>query len=226
MPGQNSRIIFMNEDGKYIDSVAHYTSYDKPVVHSQFDGSFFNYNDKKYIKEAYYDTVFHVKNDMKLYPEYILNSGKYSIKYEDIAYLDQEERGEKLLKSKLVNVEFENDMFILATRWGGEELKNWEIESKNYIFIDKASGAAKKVRFYYSEETCRHFLKEKRYLNPSSFSPSPGMSFEPPEPRLIDDGSPTFTINNVSEDNTIWIRSENALDMDDNPVVVLVHLKK
>ena len=226
MAGCKSRIIFMDEDGKYIDSIAHYTPYDKIVGTSEFDGGFFNYNGQKYIKEAYYDTVFLVKKDMKLYPEYILNSGKYAIRYEDIAYLDRDERSQKLLNSKLVNVVFENDGCIIATRWGGEEVKNWATESRSYILIDKASGTAKKVFFYYSEETCKYFLKEKIYLNPAAFGHTPGMSFDTQEPRLMNDGSPTFLINNVSEDNTIWIGSERPLDFDDNPVIILIHLKK
>ena len=220
----NSRVFFINESSELIDSVTHYKEFEKKI-HSQaeFEGSFFSYNGNKYLKEARYsDTVFRITKDMKLYPEYCINVGKYTYSYEDLIG-----DSEIIRLIKFINIKFENDQFIAATGFSLKDLIDDPAkESGCYIFIDKASSSVKKVRFYYSEETSRHFLKEKTYLNPSNFSNSPGMYFEPPEPKLLNDGSPIFRINNVSEDNTIWIGTEKALNLDDNPVIVLVHLKK
>jgi|GEM_PF-3222378 len=220
----NSRVLFMNEAGELIDSVLHYKEFEKKIYsQAEFEGSFFTYNGNKYLKEARYsDTVFRITKDMKLYPEYCISVGKYAYNYEDLIG-----NSEIIRLIKFVNVKFENDQFIAATGFSLKDLVDDPVkESGCYIFINKASSSAKKVRFYYSEETCRHFLKEKTYLNTSNFSNSPGMYFEPPEPKLLNDGSPIFRINNVSEDNTIWIGAEKALNIDDNPVIVLVHLKK
>ena len=220
----NSQVFFINEASELIDSVTHYKEFEKKI-HSQaeFEGSFFTNNGNIYIKEARYsDTVFCITEEMKLYPKYCISVGKYTYKYDDLIG-----DGEIITSIKFVNVKFENDKFIAATGFSIKDLVNNPVEEgRSYILIDKASSSAKKVSFYYSEETCRHFLKEKVYLNPSNFSNSPGMSFEPPKPKLLNDGSPIFRINNVSEDNTIWVGAEKALNLDDNPVIVLVHLKK
>ena len=212
---RNSRIFFMNEDGKYIDSVSHYKRIDKQDIGISSENEFFfNYNGKKYLKESYYDTVFQVKKDLKLYPEYIIDAGKYAITFDDVL-----ERGDKFQKGKRITVKFENDKYIVVKEYP------FTIEKLSYIFIEKGSATAKRVCFYYSEETCRHFLKEKVYLNPDNQINTPGVFLEPPKRQLINDGSPTLRTFNVSEDNMIWIGSEMALDRNDNPVIVLIHIK-
>ena len=219
----NSRVLFINDVGELIDSVSHYKTFEKKIyTASEHEGGFLSYNGRKYIKEARYsDTVFRVTEEMKLLPEYCISTGKYKYKYEDLIG-----NNEIIGSIKFVNVKYENNQFIVATGFSVKELFNDPMEGHSYILIDKESSSSKKVRFYYSEETCRHFLKEKVYINPSNFRNSPGVYIEPPKPRLINDGSPTFRISNVSEDNTIWIGAEKALNNDDNPVIVLVHLKK
>ena len=218
-PNNLNRIIFFNKNGDYIDSVSHSEQYDsKKNGFSQSDGRFFSFNGNKYLKEGYNDTVFRVEKKFNLYPEYIINTGKYTVTYKDrIEWEDKYEKG------KTINVYYESDDHII--------LKESRSFKYDYIFIEKQSATIDKVRFYYNDEICKHFLKEIEYAKiPAAINIPDEMYISGGDikrhPLMIDDGSPSFEILYVSEDNMTLVGKEKPLNIDDNPVIVLVHLKQ
>ena len=202
--GNDNRIVFLNENGICLDSIKYEHSAERSD--SGFGaGIFFNYADNQYFNQRWDDTVFYIGKDLKIYPKYVLNKGKYTLSFKDYS-----EYSEKYQRIKIVHVYFENDQYIILR--GETGYTSWFHE---YICIEKETDDVNKVCFFYSEETLRYFRKEAEYQN-TPFSK---------DPVFLDDGSPTFGIRGYSTDNTIWIGVEKPLDEEDNPVIVLVHLK-
>lgn len=208
--GVHKRIVFFDWEGQYLDSISHDETYDNPSASFYpTDGSFFVYNNTLF-KEGYNDTVFRITLDRKLLPEYIIDVGKYSRTYKDrILFTEKYESG------RSVEVCFENNQYVILIEIGC-------LQRKEYIFIDKQQESAEKVRFFYNEKYLELILKEEEYLN---LNPLSGFTSDSGKPVMIDDGSPTFRINNVSNDGKILIGIEKSLHPEDNPVIVLVSIK-
>ena len=208
----SNRMKFYNTEGICVDSISHDRTFGNPEasIYSS-DGHFFSYNDNKYIKEGYNDTTFLITPKHTLSPQYIIDVGKYARTYEDrILYK------EKYSTGRAINVRFENDKYIILYGMG---LKKGE-----YVLINKQQEYISKVNFIYNDEDLKLFLKEEEYYSLTSHS---GFTLTTPnaEPIMIDDGSPSFAIVGVSEDNKVLIGYEKSLSLADNPVIVLVSVK-
>ena len=199
--GNETRIVFLNENGILLDSI----KFEPHNVQYASGGGthFFKYSGNQYFSENWDDTVFFIRKDLKVFPKYILNKGIYTVNFKDFV-----EYGEKYRNAKKVLAFFENDKFIL--------LQGGSFGYHGYICIDKELDEVNKVRFFYNQETCRSFRKVVEYAN------NPFLK----NPVLVDDGSPTFGIAGFSTDNTIWIGAEKPLNEEDNPIIILIHLKK
>jgi hypothetical protein len=110
-----SRLKYIDLKGAVIDSIPNY----KIEVNSQraysylTDCSFFVYNHSLRLKEGYNDTVFTIRLDGKLIPEYAINTGTYSVNYEDRIL-----NNDKYYKGKNTVIIFENNQYLILDGLG------------------------------------------------------------------------------------------------------------
>jgi hypothetical protein len=200
---QDIRMLFFDTKGNIINSIRH-KNFPKPGDDTPYGinvGSLFTYNNETYFKETYNDTVFRISKDLKLMPQYLITTGKYSVNYDERIL-----NIEKYRKGKCPFVSFENYRYILSRT--GEQFI--------YYLIDKKTDRIEKVLLTYNEEMDELFDDDYKMMGG-------GKLYEPPRFERV----PTcFTVKGVSEDGKIILSHEFPQNSDDNPVIVMVRIKE
>ena len=198
-----NRLLFFNMEGDIIDSV----QYNKTFLEGDGDrggyffddGNMFVYNSNIYLKEGYYDTIFSIRDDFKLKPEYIISTGKYSVNYDD-RRLDLD----KYQKGKKARVCFESDHYIIVSVFS---------PVKSYIIIDKKTDKVEHVLLTYNEEIAELFEDDGIVVNVKDSKP------------IYKNVPSYFHIRGVSEDGKIALGYEILKKSpEENPVIVMVRI--
>jgi len=196
-----NRLLFFNMEGNIIDSTQYNKIFPEGESGGYFfdDGNMFVYNNKICIKEGYYDTIFSIRNDFKLIPEYIITTGKYSVNYDD-RRLDID----KYQKGKRAFVYFESDHYIIVNVFS---------PVKSYIMIDKKTDKVEHVLLTYNEEMAELFEDDGIVVNMIDFKPT------------YKNVPSYFHIRGVSEDGKIALGYEILKKSpEENPVIVMARI--
>lgn len=198
----DNRVKFFDINGIVIDSIRH-----NKILHSDRspivaqDGNLFTYNDAIYFKEGYNDTVFRISQDLTFSSEYVINTGKYAVNYEDRIL-----NFEKYIQGQSTVVYFENDRFLLLQGVG---------MGFQYILIDKKLNKFDQVDFLYNEEISKLFEDDRKIIGYEN------------NRVIVEDIPSFFRIRGVSEDGKTMMDFEYLKEYpDNNPVIVLVRLKE
>ena len=197
----NNRIIFFNIEGDVIDSIQ-YSAILKPSPGMSFsdDVNLFTYKNNNFFVEGYNDTIFRISDKLKLIPEYVVTTGKYSVNY-----YDRRKDFNKYSIGKRASVKFESDRYILL-RYNGP--------SNIHLLINKKTDKIEKVILKYNEEMTELFADDLRRTGGTSRAP------------IYENIPVHLQIIGTSEDGSIVLGYEYLKEKeDDNPVIVMVKIK-
>ena len=197
----NNRIIYFNIEGNVIDSIQ-YSSILKttPGLYFSDDVNLFTYKNNHFFVEGYSDTIFRISDKLKLIPEYIVTTGKYSVNH-----YDRQMDVKKYNAGKRTLVIFENDNYII--------LRYNEL-SYFYLLINKKTDQIEKVIFRYNQEMTNIFADDLKRIGGTLRSP------------IYENIPVNLHIIGTSEDGSFVLGFEYLKENeDDNPAIVMIKIK-